>query len=811
VPVPAFPFVGRAAELATLRSALDRAERGEGGLVLLGAEAGGGKTRVVRELAVEAAERGVLVLYGVSDAVVSTPYQPLREWLSFLGRSLEPEVLDACLGERRELVARLAPELAREPAGPDVDRYALQSAVCEVLRQVSRTRPVVLVAEDVHWADAETLPLLRRLAATAPEARMLVLATYRDRGEEHRAAFTETLAELTRLDGLTRISPARLTTDEVRAFIGASTDAEATGELAGAIAELTGGTPLLVCELWRDLRESGAVEVSDAGVQLTRPLAELRGPERLRDVVRHRLARLAPETAATLELAAVGGPRFELRALAHAAGRERSAVAVDEATSQGLLEELPETVPAYRFTHELVRRAVYDRITGVRRAELHLRFGEALEHVYATDPTPVLPELAHHFTLAVAVAGPARAVDYNLRAAAAAVATSAFDEGAARLSAALELGIDDPRERARVQLELSYLLHQLGRGPEADARLTDSLAAATGADERGVAAHALVQRWFQRFADPRLDLDEMCLALEGAIRTFEELGDHRGLAMARRNLAIATSRARRGSGLELLERALVDANASGDPNTRRTVIGTLLNTITMGSTPVGEGIARCEELLRESGDDAVLDATIRRFLSLLLAMAARFDEAREELRRSSLVLDGLRHLTSSWVYGPVVAEARALIGDRAGAERELLATIESFQALGDAAIDERAMNAAGLLAALYCDEGRWDEAAEWLAFGEGIPLAPSTGTATRLLVTQARVAAHRGDHAEALALAHRALDGAPSARVVWSALAEVHHAAGAAAEADAALAEAIRLYEAKGNVAAARQLRARLT
>jgi DNA-binding SARP family transcriptional activator/tetratricopeptide (TPR) repeat protein len=820
VPTAAFPFVGRAGELTALRAGLERAERGEGGLVLLAAEAGGGKTRLVRELAVEAAARGVLVLYGASDAAVTTPYQPLREWLEFLARALEPGALDAALGDRRDLVARLVPELARLPTAPadrdELDRYALQSAVCEVLRRVSRAQPVVFVAEDIHWADAETLQLVRRLAATAPEARMLLVATYRDRGEELGQAFSETLAGLMRLDSVRRISPARLTSGEVGDFITGVTDAEAPGELAEAIAELTGGTPLLLCELWRDLRERGAVEVSDAGVAISQPLAELRGPGRLGDIVRHRLSRLSPETAEALELAAVSGPVFELRVLAHAAGRERSAVAVEEATAHGLLEGLPGTVPACRFAHELIRRVIYDRITGVRRAELHLSVGEALEQAYRADPARVLPELAHHFTLAAAVAGTERAVDYNLRAGAAAIATAAFEEAAASLSNALELGIDDPRERARVQVELGYLFHQLRRGSAAEASLAESLDAATGLEERGIAARALVQRSRRRLADPELDLDEMREVCEAAIETLGQVGDYGGRAIARRSLAIALSRQGRSAEAEsVLERALVDA--AGDQAIRREVIGTLVNVLCIGPTPVAEAIRRSNELLQTSRNDRVLEAVITRFLAYLSAMAGRFDESREQVRRSSSVLDEVSYLEPSWVYRTKAGHAKELTGDRAGAELEYLAAWQGFDELGDAQVDERAMQAAGYLANLYCDEGRWDDAARCLALGEDIALAGPTGTALLRLCARARVAAHQGELAEALTLARRAVetaepsDGLNVKARTWLALAEVQGAAGLRSEADAAVAEAIRLFEAKGNVAAAALVRAAAT
>src|SRR5207249_10947796 len=135
-----------------------------------------------------------------------------------------------------------------------------------------------------------------------------------------------------------------------------------------------------------------------------------------------------------------------------------------------------------RFTHEVVRRSVYDQITAVRRAQLHLRVGEAVERVHEPDLNRFLPELAHHFTLAASIGEAAHAVDYNLRAANAAIAAAAYDIAAAKLSAALQLGVDDPRERARVQIELAYLLSETGRRAEADALLAD---VATGTDERG--------------------------------------------------------------------------------------------------------------------------------------------------------------------------------------------------------------------------------------------------------------------------------------------------------------------------------------
>jgi DNA-binding SARP family transcriptional activator len=826
VPSSPFPFVGRSDELAALRTALERAVAGEGGLVLLTGAAGAGKTRLVCELATEAAAGGVLVLYGTSDAAVSTPYRPLREWLEFLLRICDPETLRECLAGGREVLARLVPELARvtgvpapPPGDPEGDRYLLQSAAVELLRRLGGRQPLLLVAEDVHWAESETLHLLGRLARTAPETRLLVVASYREPGEELDPQLVDTLADLSRVEGVARIPLGNLSIDEVATFVRASANVEAAPELLFALAELTDGTPLLVCELWRDLRESGGVVVGDTGMRLARPVSELRGPERVQVTVRQRLAHLEPETAALVELAAVAGAQFELRVLAAAAEREQAMLVapIEEAVRNGMLEELPGAVAACRFTHELVRRAIYDRLTGLRRAELHLRVGEGLERVHAADPDRVLPELAHHFALAAPIAGGERGVDYNLRAAEAAVAAAAYDSASTSLSAALELGIRDPRRRLRVQVELSYLLYELGRRAESDVILAECLEAATDLDERGIVARALVDRaGHEIFSDPELDPRAVERVARDAIETLVQVDDRTGLAAAGRLLGIALRNGGRGAdAAAALERALAHADASRDWPTLRRVVGTLAAVLCDGPAPACEAIRRCDALLQAYRSDRVLEGVLFRFLSLLLAMAGRFDEAGEHVRRSSVVLDGLPLLTMSSVFRVFASRARDLLGDTAGAEQELLEMWRGMQRMREAGPDGRALNAADRLALLFCDQGRWDEAAECLSYGAEVdgPHLYRLEAVLRL-AARARVHAHRGELAEALTLARRAVgfnertDLLDLRAQTWLALAEVHGACGATAEADAAVAQALRLYDAKGNVAAAGRLRA---
>jgi len=827
VPTPPFAFVGRTPELAALRSALAQARDGEGGVVLLGGEAGGGKTRLIRELAHGAADDGVLVCYGCSDAAVVTPYQPLREWLGFLVRTCEPEVLGECLGSTGGELARLVPEVGGlttrplpPPRDPESDRFALHGAVTELFAKLSRLQPVLLAADDVHWADGETLQLLLRLARFAPEARVLIVAAFRDRSEDTNPQFPDRLAELERLDGTTELALGNLSTDEIGEFIGGSANADASYELVAAIEGLTDGTPLLLCELWRELRDSDAVEVTRTA-RLTKPLSELRGPDRVRDGVRLRLSRLGAETVALLELGAVAGPQFELKVVAAAAGVEPAALAgsAEEAVRSGIIEELPDPALAHRFTHELVRRAVYDRLTGLRRAELHLRVGEALECLYSAELEQVVPELAHHFTLAASVGGSERAVEYNLRAADAAVASAALEDAAASLARALAVGVADRRERVRVQIELAWLLAESGQTTEARSVLAKALRGAVKIGERGLEAQARVmQAWPDWLGVPRYDIEERRRTAEAAIATFSELGDARGLALARHLLAYAY----RGDGqcaaaAAELERALLDAERSGHPPTRSRVVSQLVQMLCLGPASAEEAIRRCEELRRTHAGETVLEATIDRGLSLLYAMAAQGDDASECDRRSREVLDQLDYHTQAY-FLLYAAEAQRLLGNAAAAECDLLAVWRRFGGDDRGAQSLQALTAARDLAWLSCDQGRWDEAERWLLeAGHSLwPIAltgPSYPASMLVFAAMARLASHRGESGDALALAKRAVEvGAPSDFLNWKAdaswtLAEAQRAAGH--DGDTALATALTLYEQKGNVAAAGSLRMR--
>jgi DNA-binding CsgD family transcriptional regulator/tetratricopeptide (TPR) repeat protein len=470
------PFVGRSRELTTLHALLPLVE-GEGRrLALIGGEAGSGKSRLVRELSRMAAAAGVQVLPGACDAAVRTPYQPFVEALAELVRSATPKELRADLGPAGGELARLLPDLPTRVSGlpapvgadPDTERHRLHTAVTDLLAAASRRRPLLLVLEDGHWADTPSLLLLRHLSRSGASARLLVVATFRDTEADVPADLADSLADLRRSDDVVRLHLDALTAADVSEFVVAAAGddgVEAPDELARGIWELTTGNAFLLVELWRALIETGALADADGVLRLTRPLGEIATPESVREVVNQRLSRLDEVTRDLLELAAVAGPEFELELLRRAAGTQLDAL--EPAVRSGLVEELESSALSYRFAHELVRRALYDRLTALRRAELHLQVGAALEELGPDRSSRAAADLAHHFHAALPIGSSERAVEYSLLAAAAASAALAYGDAAAHLSAALEIGIADPRRRAETLLDVGTARFRAGTSLDA--------------------------------------------------------------------------------------------------------------------------------------------------------------------------------------------------------------------------------------------------------------------------------------------------------------------------------------------------------
>jgi DNA-binding CsgD family transcriptional regulator len=500
---PTFAFAGRARELAALRALLPRTA-GEGRrAALVAGEAGSGKSRLVRELAHEVAAEGATVLYGDCDGVVGSPYGPFATALDHLVAHTEPEILREHLGQGGGELTRLVPGLEQRvgelprvmSADADTERHRLHTAVTDLLVGVSSESPVLLVLEDVHWADASTLQLMRHLVRSGARARMLIVATFRDVEADMPVALSDALIDVYRSEGVVRVRLGGLSEDEIAEFVRLTTGVEAAVELRATIAELTGGNAFLLNELWRELVESGAIVVGRLSARLARPAAELEAPTTVREVVSQRLTRLSTHANELLELAAVAGTEFELDTVRRAAAVTEAALldAIDEAVRSGLLVEEPGRGLAFRFAHELVRRAIAERLPSGRKAELHLRVAEALEHGRPhADGRARLAALAHHFAAAAPLGAVERAVDYNLLAAESAVGALAYDEAAERYRTALALGLGEERDRAAVMLRLGDACHRAGRAEEALVAFAETAGHARSLGDHDLLARAAI-------------------------------------------------------------------------------------------------------------------------------------------------------------------------------------------------------------------------------------------------------------------------------------------------------------------------------
>lgn len=401
------PLIGRAAERSALLTALQAASRGHGGVALIEGPAGVGKTRLVEELTADARWRGFQVGLGRADPLAaSAPYQALRDALTPLLTPLrvaqiaglvEPRWIGAAATLLPALRARLPDLPPLAPLGPQQEQQRLRQGLAHCVAGLSMTAPILLVVEDVHWADAATLAALPDLAAQLRERRALVVLTGRSAEVRERAAVWERLAALNRAVpllrlGLAPLEPADAASLVQRALGAQQTDAPVTA-FAQRLRESTGGNALAMVEMLRLLLAQGEIaRLPEGGWRFPAADGPMPIPDSVQELVRSRLAMVDPAARRLLELAAVAGSTAGFDWLARAGDIPPAEVTARLGRlCQG--EFLVETEVGYRFDHELVREFVYRALGRQKRKSLHRRAGEALE---ALDPERV-ETLAYHF------------------------------------------------------------------------------------------------------------------------------------------------------------------------------------------------------------------------------------------------------------------------------------------------------------------------------------------------------------------------------------------------------------------------------
>ena len=494
-------FVGREPELRVLGERLERALAGTGGLVLVAGEAGIGKTRMLGEFALTARERGALTLWGSSfEGDWHPPYGPWLEVLEDAVRSLDADRLRQALGRGAPVLARLLPELG--PAlgdlpevaslSPEEERFRLFDAVAQFLVAVARRSPVVLVLDDLHWTDRDSLQLLAYCGRFVGRGGLLLAGAYRDAPLDLGHPLVDTLAVLCRQAGYEHLGLGGLSRGEVADYLARTTRQPPPEALARAIHAETGGNPFYVRELWRHLVDERVAVQQHGRWVLTAGLGGAGVPQGVRHVVARRLARLSATAGAALHAAAALTAGFDFPILQTITGLPDEVLlgCLDEAVDAGLIHATRRPSGTYDFVHPIVRQTLYDDLNPDRRARLHRRLAEALERAHADGAVDAAAEIAVQYHASAALPGADRGLRYALEAAAEATAGTAHERAVRLLRVAGDLaGSCDAATRAEVWCRLALAEGDallLADAERSTTRALDALAQA-GAEPRAAA------------------------------------------------------------------------------------------------------------------------------------------------------------------------------------------------------------------------------------------------------------------------------------------------------------------------------------
>ncbi|HVH64319.1 MAG TPA: ATPase, T2SS/T4P/T4SS family [Candidatus Dormibacteraeota bacterium] len=478
-------FVDRDQERLDIRLVMDRAATGAGGVIFLAGAPGIGASRLASEVSAEAQSKGWLVLSGRCLENDGEAYEPFREVLTAAVASATAKTLLEATGHHGSLLALLASNLRQKvrslPSAAEIPadklRETLFKSVHEFLKGVQGNRPLMIVLDNLHWADEATVAMLRDLAERSSSSRMVVLGTYWDTELDSSRQFATALSRMLRRRRAQRIAVGRLSDQDVERIAAGLAETPLTPVQLIGIQAATEGNPLFVEHSLFYLSESESM-LGGAGHQASFTEEDLELAQSVRGLIGRRIQRLSEPAQRMLVAAAIIGRDFEvslLEAFGELAGHELRD-ALDEATRGHFISALGHD--RYRFAHDLVRQRVLAGLALPRMQAYHLAVADTLERVYGKLAEQRAAEIAHHLYQAGTAANPGRTASFLLHAARQALAVGAFDDVLRLIDSALQLlPAEQTKERADALSTRAHALWGLGR-------LEDAKATWRGAIER---------------------------------------------------------------------------------------------------------------------------------------------------------------------------------------------------------------------------------------------------------------------------------------------------------------------------------------
>ena len=720
------PLVGRGGELAELRAALDAAISGHRGeLVTIVGEAGVGKSRLIDEF-IRSAEAEVAVLRGrclaYGDGIT---FWPLAEAVRGAARIAEVDSIEtassklAALVDDEEVRARVESAIGLSATSYPVTE--LVWATRKLLERLAAERPVLVLFDDIHWAEPTFLDLVEQVVAGTSEAPLLLVCTTRHE-------LIERLPDWSSGAGARRIVLELLSDEDTAAvaehLLGMADLDEQIRERIVAAAE---GNPLFVEQLLSMLIDEGMIVFEDGAWHATPAIADAAVPPTIHALLAARLDGLGGDERAVIEPASVIGQVFVRAAVQHLSP-ERVQPELDVHLHSLAEKQLVHTdhsrteENAFRFHHVLIRDTAYDAILKRARATFHEQFVEWADSVNREGATEYEEILGYHLEQAhryLSELGPldehGRALGADGSRRLAAAGRRAFARGDAPAAANLlqrahALLPDDVEGRLELLAESGEAMLQAGRFGEAEDALGEAIARGEATGARRVVAHASLMSLIVqlRTGDSEGWHDRAAATAAEAMAVFEEIGDHAGLARGWRLLAWTHGTSLQyGMAAETSANALEHARLAGDARLLTQSAMEYAAAAALGSTPVAEAIERSEQVLLQVSGDRHAEAVIRAILGSLLACHGSFDRARELASQSLATLEDLRldiafarMCLESW-------RVEMLAGELLAAERVLRDAYDRLQSLGERYL---LSTVSGLLGQTVYELGRFEEA-----------------------------------------------------------------------------------------------------